>query len=146
MDPTLASLLDERDIINVQTRYAMSLDARDWDAFRTCFAKDAVAVYEGLGEFAGVDAIEELCKRALLPLTRSQHLLGNHCVQVDGDSATAQCYYQAQHLLVGTEGGDTFVIAGKYADDFVRTADGWRLQTRTLEIWWTDGNAAVIAA
>jgi ketosteroid isomerase-like protein len=144
MDPTLQLLLDERDITRLCYRYGTTLDDRDWPGLRTCFTDDAVTVYEGLGEFTGYPAIEQVCQAALGSLDRSQHLIGNVSVEVDGDAATAQCYLHAQHVRAGTPGGDLHVIAGRYSDQLVRTADGWRFTRRRLETWWTDGNPAVL--
>ena len=45
----------------------------------------------------------------------------------------------------GIPGGETFVIAGRYSDRFVRTDDGWRIRERRLDRWWTAGNPAVTA-
>lgn len=146
MDPVLQLLLDDRDVVRLCHRYAAALDDRDWDRLRTCFLPDAVAVYDGIGECAGYEAIEQLCRSALLPLSRTQHLIGNVVVDVDGDGATSSCYLQAQHVREGTPGGDTYVIAGRYTDRVVRTPDGWRLAHRRLETWWTGGNPAVVGA
>lgn len=146
MDTTADRLQDRAAITDVQVQYAMALDARDWESLRRCFTPDAVAAYGDLGTFEGYDAIEALCRTALSPLTRSQHLLGNHVAVVDGDGATAQCYFQAQHVKTGTDGGDNYLIAGRYEDRLVRTPDGWRISHRLLETWWTDGNAAVVGA
>lgn len=145
MDDALQVLLDEREITKLCHRYAMALDSRDWDLLRTCFVDAAVAVYEGIGECSGYDAIEALCRSALEPLTRTQHLLGNVDVVVDGQKATCTCYLQAQHVKEGTAGGDLFALGGRYTDALVRTADGWRIAHRTLTTWWTDGNPAVVA-
>jgi ketosteroid isomerase-like protein len=145
VDPTLQLLLDERDITRLCYRYGSTLDDRDWAGLRTCFTDDAVTEYEGLGEFTGYDAIEKVCQAALGPLDRSQHLIGNVVVAVDGDTATAQCYLHAQHVKTGTPGGDLYVLAGRYTDSLARTPDGWRFTRRRLETWWTDGNPAVIS-
>jgi ketosteroid isomerase-like protein len=144
VDPTVQVLLDERDITRLCHRYATALDTGDWPLLRTCFLPDAVAVYEGIGEQPGYDAIEALCRSYLAPLTQTQHLIGNVEVVVDGDTATAHCYLQAQHVRTGAEGGDLFVIAGRYSDELVRTPDGWRIARRALASWWTAGNPAVV--
>ena len=61
----------------------------------------------------------------------------------DGDTATCRCYLHAQHTLHGTPGGDNFIIAGRYVDDLVRTADGWRITHRVLHFDWNEGNPKV---
>lgn len=144
MDDTLQSLLDERDITRLCYRYGTALDTKDWPLLRTCFTEDAVTVYEGLGQFEGPAAIEDVCRGALGALDRSHHLIGNVTVDVDGDTATAQCYLHAQHVKAGTEGGELYVVAGRYTDRLVRGPEGWRFAHRHLETWWTDGNPAVV--
>lgn len=145
MNAFVQVLLDEREITKLCHRYATALDNKDWALLRSCFLSSAVAVYEGIGECSGYDAIEALCRSALGPLTRTQHLIGNVYVVVDGREATCQCYLQAQHVKEGTADGDLFVLAGRYSDALVRTEDGWRIAHRTLTTWWTNGNPAVVA-
>jgi ketosteroid isomerase-like protein len=143
VDALLQVLLDEREITRLSYRYATALDNRDWALLRSCFRPDAVAEYEGLDRCEGYEAIEQLCRGALARLTRSQHLIGNVHPVVDGDAATSECYLQAQHVQAGTPGGDTFIVAGRYSDELVRTDDGWRIARRRLETWWTSGNPGV---
>jgi 3-phenylpropionate/cinnamic acid dioxygenase small subunit len=140
----LDALLDREAIRALQTRYALALDSKDWDLLRTCFTENAVADYGALAAVnEGREAIVERCLRALDGLDSSQHLLGNHWVEVDGDTARAGCYLHAQHHLVSPSGLNTFVVGGTYRDEIVRTAEGWRIARRTLEASWLDGNAGI---
>src|SRR6185312_3051427 len=79
------------------------------------------------------------------PLSSTQHLIGNVLVTLAGDAADSVCYLQAQHVRPGTDGGDMFIIAGRYLDRFVRTPDGWQIAQRRFETFWTEGNPAVTA-
>ena len=146
MDAALQRLLDEHEITRLCYRYGAALDDRDWAALRTCFTDDAVTEYAGLGQFEGYAAIQGVCRTALGPLDRSQHLIGNVTAEVDGDTATARCYLHAQHVRTGTPGGDLYMLAGRYTDRLVRSPEGWRFVHRRLETWWTDGNEAVLGA
>jgi 3-phenylpropionate/cinnamic acid dioxygenase small subunit len=143
-DGSVRGLLDREEIVAVAVRYATALDSRDWPLMRTCFEPDVVGEYEGIGTLDGVDAIEEVCRGALEPLDASQHLLGNHVVEVTGDDAAHTCQLHAQHVRLGAEGGDLYVVAGSYTDRLRRTPDGWRITHRRLAVSWTDGNPAVI--
>jgi 3-phenylpropionate/cinnamic acid dioxygenase small subunit len=145
VDAFVQVLLDEREITKLCYRYATALDSRDWELLRSCFLPEAVAEYEGLESCEGYEAIEELCRGALARLTRSQHLIGNVYPLVDGKEATSECYLQAQHVRAGAPGGDTFIVAGRYSDELVRTEEGWRIARRRLATWWTSGNPAVLA-
>ena len=81
----------------------------------------------------------------MTPLSRTQHLVGTFVVDVRGDEATSLCHLHAQHVRTGVPGGEKHVIAGRYADRFARTQDGWRIRERRLDRWWTAGNPAVTA-
>lgn len=141
---SLAELTDRLAIVDLLHRYATGLDTKDWDLLASVFTADGVADYSALGGVnEGPAAICKLCSGALGGLDASQHIITNEVIVIDGDRATARCYFQAQHVFAGAEGGDNFLVGGTYDDELVRTADGWRIQRRTLTPTWTDGNAAV---
>lgn len=135
---------DEQAVAKLAAQYCWALDTGDYDGLRDVFTPDAYAVL-GETECFGADAIVERVSTALRHLDASQHLVGSHLVQVDGDEATHRCYLQAQHVLRGTDGGDLWMVAGMYDDRAVRTADGWRIHHRILSRIWTSGNPMVAA-
>jgi ketosteroid isomerase-like protein len=139
----LSVLVDKQTIRDVVHRYGYALDNRDWALLRTCFVPDVVGHYGG-DPLRGYEALEQLCRTTLTPLSASQHLIGNVLVTVDGNDATCSCYLQAQHVRQGAPGGDHFLYAGRYSDRLTRTSDGWRIAERTLSAMWTSGNPAVI--
>ena len=143
---TLEELLDEREVSLLLTRYATALDEKDWELLATCFLPEAVAIYgEVIGRMEGFQAILGACRATLEKLDSSQHIVTNHEIEIDGDTAKARCYVHAQHTKSGTAGGDNFVIGGIYIDEIVRTADGWRIRQRELKMLWQEGNQAVLA-
>jgi 3-phenylpropionate/cinnamic acid dioxygenase small subunit len=142
----LKALQDKQEITEICYRYGLAVDGRDWAALAALFTPDADAYYLDLPSCHGYQAIEDTCRVALTPLSATQHLISNVVVRLDGDRAESTCYLQAQHVKAGTEGGDNFVIAGRYDDQLVRTPDGWRIRERRLKAMWTDGNPAVVGA
>lgn len=145
MERTLAYLLDRVEIVDLLNRYAMALDDRDWQRLATCFTPDAIAVYGPvLGRQEGFAAIERVCRGALEPLDSSHHIISNHEIAIDRDTARTRCYLHAQHTKAGTEGGDNFTIGGAYIDELVRTDGGWRIRRRELRILWQEGNPRVL--
>ncbi len=142
-DPRLQQLLDERDIIDTTIAYTWAIDNRRWDVLRErVFLADATAAL--VTPLVGVESIISRIERALGMLDSSQHLIGNHQVTIDGDTATCRCYLQAQHVRQTAEGGPNYIVAGIYADDLVRTDAGWRIKHRDLQVLWTDGNTKVV--
>ena len=141
MATELDQLQDERDIIAVGVRYAIAVDAKDWDSFRSCFTADASGDYSV--HVPTYEALEANARR-LIPVTVTHHAVTNFQVTVDGDRATSRCHLVAFHYREGTPGGDTFTIRGVYSDRLVRTPDGWRISYRRLDRWHLEGNQKVI--
>lgn len=138
---------DHEEIQDLLVRYATSLDSRDWEQLSACFTEDGVTDY---GEFGGLnrgaEAIVKLCRAVLDGLDASQHMITNMVIVTDGDSGSAVCYFQAQHVVRGTAGGDNYLVGGTYRDRVVRTPAGWRIAHRTLEPTWMEGNPGVFEA
>jgi hypothetical protein len=145
LEHELRKLRDRLEIIEITHLYSTALDTRDWRLLERVFLPDSVADY---GKIAGVRhglaEITALVKRVLEPLDASQHLIGNHIIELDGDTARCSSYLQAQHTRRGCEGGDNYVIGGGYRDELVRTPGGWRIRHRTLEAAWSEGNSRVV--
>lgn len=141
-DQLLAEHLDRQAIIDVTIAYTWALDTKSFEDLRTVFLPNATAQLPT--DLTGADAIIARIRGALESLDDSQHLIGNHQVRLDGDRATCRCYLQAQHVRKGTEGGDNFIIGGRYEDNFVRTPDGWRITHRHLVMMWSEGNPKVV--
>ena len=140
----LDRLLDERNIVAVATAYTWALDQHRWDDLRDVFAPDATATLGSPDTLDGVDAIIDRIRTALEPLDDSQHLVGNHEITIDRDTASHRCYLHAQHIRADANGGPHYIVAGRYEDDLARTADGWRITHRNLRVMWTEGNTAVV--
>lgn len=134
---------DEKAIIDLTIAYTWALDTKQFDELRDVFTPDATGMLHGVA-CADADAIIARISGALIPLDVTQHLIGNHQVRIDGDTATCRCQLHSQHLRRGTEGGETYVIGGTYDDRLVRTADGWRISHRTMAESWHSGNRAVV--
>ncbi len=138
-------LVDRQEIADLCVTYTLALDSRDWDLLRTVFIRDAVADY-GSGEpSSGYHAIEATCRRALEPLSASQHLLGNHMVRFVGGGAASTCYFQATHVDDRCSDGQIYTVGGRYDDRVVATSSGWRIAQRTLRVSWVSGNPEVLS-
>ena len=134
---------DHLAIVELTVDYCWSIDSKDWPALRRIFTTDATAELGG-ELFHGIDAITARIAGALDPIDVSQHLITNHQVRVDGDRATCRCYLHAQHERRNAEGGQHFVVAGRYEDELVRTPAGWRIAHRRLAVMWREGNPKVL--
>jgi len=134
---------DRAAIIDLLVDYTYAIDGRDWQALRSVFLPDA-SFDMGVEVVQGVEAIIDRISGILIPLDASQHLVSNHQVRVQDDTATCRTYLHAQHVRKEAPGGRHYVIAGRYEDDLVRTEAGWRISHRRLVVVWREGNPAVL--
>ena len=134
---------DRSAVVDVAVRYATALDIRDWALLRDCFTDDVVTHYGDGPVLEGYEPFERTCRAWLPDTVRSQHLLGNAVVDLDGDTADASHYVRADHVHEDLPGVD-LVVVGQYRDRLRRTPEGWRITRRRFEIWWTQGETEVL--
>ena len=104
------------------------------------FTAGAIANYVGLAECKGLDSIRQLISGVLDRCGTTQHLLGNVQIDLKGAEATSSCYLQAIHLGLGDYAQQVYTVWGEYRDRLVKTADGWRISYRELEVLHAQGD------
>jgi hypothetical protein len=141
-DAAVQALVDRADVIDVLTRYATSIDQKNWDGFSSCLADKieiSMPVTEGWVPMSRDDLVG-LAGRIYAQLVATQHISANHQVVVDGDEATAVSTLNATHYLgEGVAGGDLQREVGYYEWRLVRS-DGWRIDRMHMTITWVEGN------
>ena len=138
--PSLEQVLDEREITEVLVKYATYLDGHNWTGLDEVFVADATATYQGIGDFNSRDAIRTMVRGALEVFGRTQHLLGDYRIALEGDRATAKCYLQAIHVRPEAPGGGLLTVWGEYRDRLERRPEGWRIVHRELEVFHLSGD------
>ncbi len=129
-------------IIDTVNRMAMSADNRDWEACRATFTDTVAVDYTSLagGNPATIpaDALMDSWKGLLPGFTATQHLLGSHIVDVDGDKATCEAHFQATHVL----DDETWTLGGKYDYQLELQGDTWKIAAITMTALWSVGDQA----
>ena len=133
MDLDARQLADRQAIVEVIDRYATSLDAKDYERFKTCFSEDAVVHYSD--DLVGPEPTAAYAESVLAQFAHTQHLLGNYDITLDGDRASARTYMHASHV---TSEGGIWVVGGTYIDRFERRDGDWKIVERTLEGKWSE--------
>jgi hypothetical protein len=131
------------EVFNVLNLYGEAADRRDWSLYERVFTPDATADY-GVTRPVGRDAIVELIRRNLGGCGPTQHLLGNHTVEFDGDEAHASCKVRAFHQGAGERSADSYELFGTYHHDLVRAGEGWRTRHLRLDTALELGTRAVL--
>ncbi|WP_280457155.1 nuclear transport factor 2 family protein [Nocardia carnea] len=138
---------DRDAVADTVNRYTYALDERDWGLLDEVFAPDAVARYGGSAAPAvrGRADIVAMIRSFLDRCGPSQHLLGNHVIDIDGDIATSICKARVLHIGTGEHSHITYECVGVYRDRLTRSAQGWRIAERTfvIDIELGDRNAVL---
>ena len=135
LEAEIRDLAARRDINAAVQRYMRGLDRLDADLQRSAFHADAV-IDCGLMK-GGVDEFVTFAQDLLAGMDATHHLLGQVRIEMNGDTAQGECYFQAWHRTAGEDGGvrDLF-IAGRYIDDYACRDGEWRISARTLVTDW----------
>ena len=142
----LQETCDRFAIESVLIDYALACDRRDWSMLDDVFLPDVTADYAGEYRVDSRKQLVAMIRSMLGGCGPTQHMLGNFRVEIGGDTATAACYIRAVHAGSGQRTDLTYEIWGEYRDRLVRTADGWRIAARELEVFRETGTRDVLAA
>jgi hypothetical protein len=151
-DSDLRKVMDRQDIQDTISRYSMGQDAhqgedsnilQQWDE---TFAPNGTVDYSTAG--GPVGSYRDLAKwmrgdadqpGSMSGFSNWQHMLSLPLVTLSGDTAKARTDFLATHRGRADRGMDIhYNASGAFHDDLVRTADGWRIQFRRLEVYFGD--------
>jgi hypothetical protein len=129
----LEYLLDRQQIIDVIHTYARAMDRLDKELFLTTYHPDAVDDHAGFvgGREEFFDWAATMARR---DREKTQHLIANHVVEIDGDTAHAETYWMAAGLKY--EGIPFFMGGGRYLDRLVKEHGNWTIRERVLVLDW----------
>ncbi len=142
-------LLDESDLRDLLHRYAFGLDREDWVLWRSVFADEVtmdMRDYSGGPDPRPVesDKIVAGIQTLFAGLDGSQHFMGSHRYEIDGDRATITAHMRAEHWLTNDGGGDKYTMFGTYTDEAIRTDEGWKLTSVRLNLIRQEGNRSLM--
>ena len=150
---------DEEALRHLSTAYAAAVDARDGDRFAELFLTDGELVVPDFPDDlrpvitrAGHDALRNV-PQGLRRYARTFHQVSNHQFAVDGDRATGEVQCVAHHVSAIDGDGPEEPRAGtdvvwfiRYADEYRRTASGWKFERRSLHLQWVEDHPVAVLA
>lgn len=130
----LKELLDRQDIYDLLCRYCRGLDRLDKALLRSVYHDDAT---DHRGFFTGgADAFCDFAIDTLSGHKANQHMLGNALIEVEGDAAFGEIYFQAHHRIVENGLEKDLFIAGRYVDRYEKRQGVWKIAHRSeLNDW-----------
>lgn len=142
LERRLDELLAKEQIREQMARYSRGIDRRDEEQVRAAYHEDSYDDH-GWGLQAGGWDIAALVRRDGKGFPdewrQTTHFLGQHLIEVDGDSARSEVYFVMWELMDDGAGGDCYqVLGGRYLDRWERREDGvFRISHRRIaNDWW----------
>jgi hypothetical protein len=132
---SLEEISDRLEIQQLLVAYSTAIDTRRFDDLDQVFTPDAYIDYRAMG---GIDGqfpdVKKWLSEILPNFPAYSHLIGNFDVRVTRDAAgdTAKSRILCFNPMVLGADGQVLFCGLWYDDEFVRTADGWRM-TRRVE-------------
>lgn len=129
----LGELEDRAAIAALTARYNAAFDAMDVEGWVATFTADGAFELEHprqtVPETAGRDRLRRMQEAIGYGTV---HITSDHLIELDGDAATQRCTALLAGRSAGRETGSVvFANTGRYRDELVRTAEGWRFRRRT---------------
>jgi hypothetical protein len=134
LEAEVRDLAARRDIHDAVCRYMRGQDRLDPLLHRSAFHDDA---YVDCGLMAGTaDEFVAFAQGFLADLESSQHLLGQHQIEVRGDTASGELYFYAWHRIEEDGEPKDLSVAGRYIDEYACRNGEWRIVKRREIVDW----------
>lgn len=132
---SLEEISDRLEIQQLLVDYSTAIDARRFDDLDLVFTPDAYIDYRAMGGIDGTFGEVKAWLAEVLPnFPAYSHLIGNFDVRITRDATgdTAASRILCFNPMVLSAEGQVLFCGLWYDDEFIRTADGWRM-TRRVE-------------
>lgn len=137
------SVSDMLEINQNLSRNFMSTDEKSWKVWENTFADELTI------DFGRVKPPQKTTPKDLMDwakktyaTVKTQHMLFNIDIHLDGDQATSKSYGHARHEH--TDNGDFWHIYAIYEHEHVRTPNGWRISKIKMTPNFQEGNPKLL--
>ncbi|MCV7300427.1 nuclear transport factor 2 family protein [Mycobacterium barrassiae] len=134
---SLEEISDRFEIQQLMVDYSSAIDRKQFDDLDRVFTPDAYIDYRVTGGIDGrFPEVKAWLKDVLPNFPAYYHMLGNFDVRITrdqaGDSASSRtiCF---NPMVFNVEEKQILFVGIWYVDEFVRTAEGWRMSKRVEE-------------
>jgi uncharacterized protein (TIGR02246 family) len=132
------TIADEQALLHLANRYAQAVDHRDAEALVSAFTEDGIIERPG-SVWQGHEKLRGIIARLNTLYGSTFHTVRNQTAVIDGDTAQAETYCVAMHILNSTDGERMRMDMGiRYQDSFVRQDGVWRFARRELIVDWVE--------
>ena len=137
---SLQALQDRIEIADVLYKYSSSVDSFDTEGIRNVLADDIWAQYGNGDPVEGADKLAGWIEQATATVIWQHHLLNVYHVNIDGDRANTVSYLTSYQVFEENPKAAVILVA-RYHDELQRTAEGWKISKRVMELLWGETKA-----
>lgn len=124
--------LSTDDLIEIQHLYAKyntAIDTGDGEGFARCYTEPAY-FDSGMSVVESLEGIADFAVQTHTNMPGMRHNSTNIVLEGDGEKA------QGSAFLIGylVDGGYKPIVTGRYRDELVKTAEGWRFTRRVFKM------------
>jgi dienelactone hydrolase len=136
---------DRDDALATIEEVVASADERRWDRLPEIFEPEVVLDY-GSPERVTPQQIVERWQPLLGAFDATNHVVGDAVVEPGADAGElrVRSAFRAAHLLRGAEGGDLWVLRGRYEHTLRRHDGAWRVSRMRMIAERSEGNDALV--
>lgn len=137
----IEEVIAKQEITELVGRYMRGLDRLDKGLLRSTFHDDAETDY---GFFKGdADGFVAFADEALRSHLANHHMIGQVNIELAGDIAYGEVYFQAFHRIVENAKELDLFIAGRYVDRYEKRNGEWKIAFRSeINDWATEHPAS----
>jgi SnoaL-like domain len=132
---TIRTMQDRTAIEEVLYKYSSAVDSFDKDGVRGCLADDIHAQYGNGAAVTDGDTLANWIADATATVIWQHHLLNVYHVKIDGDEARTVSYLTSYQVFE-EDPKAAIILVARYHDELRRTADGWKISERVMELLW----------
>lgn len=142
-DSAVNLLANKLAIIETINRFGMAIDLRDWQSFVSLFTEQVEFDYSSIDEVAGTlqaDDIANTARNDLGGFQATQHIITNHLVKIENNTATCKAHVRAMHFLPNKEKDSLLEMGGYYTAGLVCLDSDWKIKSWKFTVLWSLGN------
>ena len=131
----LRDVIARHEIYDLLCDYMRAQDRLDPILHRSVFHDDATTDY-GAAYGGGPDGFVAFAQGVLTPHLANHHMIGQAKIEIEGDVAFGEIYFQAHHRI--SEGGEErdLFVSGRYIDRYERRTGCWKIAHRSEKVDW----------
>ncbi|PSV48657.1 nuclear transport factor 2 family protein [Photobacterium indicum] len=148
MQQQLQQLLDKQEMTEIMYKFARALDRVDGKLMKSTYWEDAIEehqdpIFPDLFFYNdNAHAFVEPAMEGFRALKTTQHRISNPLIEIDGDTATAECYVWAYHVHEENGVDKEGILGGRHHFRFERRDGVWKIKHRSTVFDWNQNQDA----